>query len=105
MGLVEVTSICQFLPSGLSMVVDVRLHVGIGEGLGLGCRDVRVGVEVVDEDKLDVLVRLLALIGPLTVGHQMPAIAHLDNLVGLRVPAAMRARSMRLGVVAGQRLG
>jgi hypothetical protein len=49
-----------------------RLACCIGEGLGLACRDVRVGVQVVDEDRLDVLVRLLALICPLTVGHQMP---------------------------------
>ena len=82
---------------------DVRYHVAIGEGLGLGCRDVRVGVEVVDEDRLNVLVRLLALIGLEAVGHQMPAPAHLDSLVGLRVPATMRARYMRLVVVAGQR--
>ncbi len=58
---------------------DVRLHVAIGEGFGLGCRDVRVGVEVVDEDRLDVLVRLLALVGLAAISHQMPAIAHLDS--------------------------
>ena len=81
---------------------DVRC-LAIGEGLGLGCRDVRVGVEVVDEDRLDVLVRLLALVGLAAIGHQMPAIAQLDPLVGLRVPAIMRARCVRLVVVAGQR--
>jgi hypothetical protein len=82
---------------------DVRLHIAIEQGLGLGCRDVRVGVQVVDEDRLNVLVRLAALVGLAAVGHQMRAKPHLDPLVALRVPATMRARCMRLVVVAGQR--
>ncbi len=52
---------------------------------------------------LEVLVGFAHGIGLAAVGHQMPAKAHLDNLVGLRVPAVMRTRCMRLGVVAGQR--
>ncbi len=38
---------------------DVCLLV-VRERLGLGCRDARVDVEVVDDRRLDVLVRLLA---------------------------------------------
>jgi hypothetical protein len=71
----------------------------LAKGLALVAVMCRVGVEVVDEDRLDVLVRLLSLVGPLTVGHQMPAPAHLDSLVSLRVPATMRARCMRLGII------
>ncbi len=63
-----------------------------GKGLAL-VRDVCVGVEVVDEERLDVVVRLLALVGLAAVGHQMVAIAYLDPLVGLRVPATMPRRS------------
>ncbi len=72
----------------------------IGEGPGLGCRNVREGVEVMDEDRLYVLVRLVALVGLAAVCHQMAAIAHRDSL---RVPATMRARLVRLVVVASQR--
>jgi hypothetical protein len=39
-----------------------------------------------DEDRLNVLVRLVALVGLAAVGHQMPAKAHRDSRVGLRVP-------------------
>ncbi len=40
---------------------DVCL-LAVREGLGLDRRDVRVGVEVVDDRRLDVLVRFLALV-------------------------------------------
>jgi hypothetical protein len=36
--------------------------LAVQEGLGLGRRDVRVGVEVVDDRRLDILVRFLALV-------------------------------------------
>ncbi len=66
-----------FLLSGLSMFVMPErrmsaLHA-VWEGLGLGCRDVRVGAEIMDEDRLDLLVRLLALVGLAAVGHKMVA--------------------------------
>jgi hypothetical protein len=66
---------CQSLAVALSMIViperkDICL-LAVGEGLGLGCRDVRVGVEVMDEHRLDVLVRLVALVGPAAVGHEV----------------------------------
>jgi hypothetical protein len=75
---------------------DVR-YLATGEGIGRGCRHVRVGVQVVDEDRLNVLVGLA------TLGHQMPAKAQLDPLVGRRVPATMRARCVRSVVVVAQR--
>ena len=81
---------------------DVCL-LAVREGLGPGRRDVGVGVEVVDDRRLDVLVRLVSLVRLEAVGHEVVAVPHLDGLLGLRVLAAMRARSMRLVVVAGQR--
>ena len=74
-----------------------------GKGLVFGRRDARVGAEVVDDRRLDVLVRLIALVCLEAVGHQVVAVPHLDGLLGLRVLAAMRARCMRLVVVAGPR--
>ena len=36
------------------------------------------------------------------VGREVPAVPHVDELLGHRVPAAVRAPCMRLVVVAGQ---
>ena len=58
---------------------DVCLLV-VREGLGLARRDARVGVEVVDDRRLDVLVRLLALVCLAAVGHQVVTVPHLDGL-------------------------
>ena len=66
----------------------------VREGLGLGRRDGRVGVDVVDDRRLDVFVRLLALVCLEAVGHKVVAVPHLDGLLGLRVLAAMRALFM-----------
>ena len=77
---------------------DVCLRA-VREGRGLARRDGRVGVEVVDDRRLDVLVRLVALVRLEAVGHehvvQVVAVPHLDGLLGLRVRAAMRARLVR----------
>ncbi len=72
------------------------------EGLGHGRRDARVGVQVVDE-RLDVLVRLVALVRLEVVGHEVLAVPHIDGRPAPWVCAAMRARCVRLVVVAGQR--
>ncbi len=55
-----------------------------------------------DDRRLDVLVRLLALVRLEAVGHEVVAVLHIDELLGQRVPAAVRAQCMRLVVVAGQ---
>ncbi len=73
------------------------------EGLGLGRRDVGMDVEVVDDRRLDVLVRLLALVRLEAIGHEVVAVPHIDGLLSQRVLAAVRAQCMRLVVVAGQR--
>jgi hypothetical protein len=77
--------------------------LAVREWLGLGRRDARVGVEVVDDCRIDVLVRLLALACLEAVGHKVVAVPHLDGLLRLGVLAAMRARCIRLVLVAGQR--
>ena len=68
--------------------------LAVRERLGLGRRDVRVGVEVVDDRRVDVLVRLVAPLCLAAVGHKVVAVPHLDGLLGLRVLAAMRALFM-----------
>ena len=56
-GLVDVTSRCQFRAAGLSMVVTPERRMSdikpFREGLGLGRRDVGEVVEVVDEGRHD----------------------------------------------------
>ena len=89
-GLVDVTLRCQFRAAGCLLAVREGL------GLGLGRRDVGVGVVVVDDRRLDVLVRLVSLVRLEAVGHEVVAVPHLDGLLGLRVLAAVRARCMRL---------
>ena len=74
-GLVDVTSRSQFRAAGLSIVVTPA-----------SCR--RVGVQVVDERRLDVLVQLVALVCLEAVGHKVVAVPHRDGLLGLRVLAA-----------------
>ena len=105
MGSVDVTSRYRFWAAGLSTVVmpERRMSACVPsvKGFARGRRDARVGVEVADDRRLDVLVRPLALVCLAAVGHRMVAVPHLDGLIGLRVLAAMRAK--RLVVVAGQR--
>ena len=61
LGLVDVTTRSQFRAAGLSMVVSPERRMSAclpsGKGLWVGRRDARVGVEVVDDRRLDVLVR------------------------------------------------
>ncbi len=57
-----------------------------------------------DDRRLDVLVRLLALVRLEAVGHEVVAVPHIDELLGQRVPAAVRAHFLRLIVVAGQNI-
>ena len=115
-GLVDVTSRYQFRAAGLSMVVTPEMRMSAcslpsgGKGLAL-VAVMLVWLLMCHDHRLDVLVRLVALVRLEAVGHehvvqhvvQVVAVPHLDGLLVLRVLAAMRAQCMRLVVVAGQR--
>ena len=108
---------CDCIVNTMVVTPERRMSACLPSGKGLGLvgpraparysrRDVGVGVQVVDDRRLDVLVRLVALVRLEAVGHehvvQVVAVPHIDELLGQRVPAAVRAQCMRLVVVAGQ---